>query len=435
MSTQTANAQEYPLTGFGPNEWIVEDMYQRFLADPTSVDSAWHEFFADYKPAADAPPGGDGASTPAASTPAPSAAAPAAAAAPAVAPPAPAPAPAKAPAAAVGKAGVTPPVKATALPAGATTLALRGVAAKIVQNMAASLEVPTATSVRAIPAKLIADNRIVINNHLTRGRGGKISFTHMIGYALVKALAVHPELNNSYAEVDGKPVVVIPARVNLGVAIDLPKPDGSRSLVVPSVKGCEAMDFRQFWQAYEDVIRRARRGELTLDDYAGATISLTNPGGIGTVHSQPRLMVGQGAIIGVGAMEYPAPFAGMSEARLAKLAGSGIHVSLIEPGPIVSRFRANAYAAYQRNIDAEHSVHKEKYLAMERRLNQPGPAAPFTLPPEAVLEKVIHALEHPRPKVRYYVTFPTYLFAALKRVLPQRVMDWVLTRASGGGSR
>ncbi len=204
------------------------------------------------------------------------------------------------------------------------TVPLRGVAAKIVQNMDASLSVPTATSVRAVPAKLLVDNRIVINNHLARGRGGKISFTHLIGYALIKALAAHPEMNNSFAEVDGKPAVLRPEHVNLGIAIDLAKPDGSRNLVVPSIKACEQMDFRQFWQAYEDVIRRARRNELTMADYGGTTISLTNPGGIGTVHSQPRLMVGQGTIIGVGAMEYPAPYAGMSEETLAELAVSKI---------------------------------------------------------------------------------------------------------------
>nr|BFE68110.1 hypothetical protein GCM10020092_014110 [Actinoplanes digitatis] len=156
--------------------------------------------------------------------------------------------------------------------------------------MDASLEVPTATSVRAVPAKLLVDNRIVINNHLARGRGGKVSFTHLIGWALVRSVMAHPEMNNSFAEVDGKPALVQPEHVNLGIAIDLAKKDGTRTLVVPSIKNCEQMDFRKFWQAYEDVVRRARRNELTMDDYAGTTISLTNPGGIGTVHSIPRLM-------------------------------------------------------------------------------------------------------------------------------------------------
>ena len=169
---------------------------------------------------------------------------------------------------------------------------------------------------RAIPAKLMVDNRIVINNHLSRGRGGKVSFTHLIGWAMVRAVIAHPEMNNSFAEVEGKPTLVAPEHINLGIAIDLAKKDGSRALVVPSIKNCEKMDFRQFWQAYEDVVRRARRNELTMDDYSGTTISLTNPGGIGTVHSIPRLMTGQSAIIGVGAMEYPAPYAGMSDETL-----------------------------------------------------------------------------------------------------------------------
>ncbi|MGH3736994.1 MAG: multifunctional oxoglutarate decarboxylase/oxoglutarate dehydrogenase thiamine pyrophosphate-binding subunit/dihydrolipoyllysine-residue succinyltransferase subunit, partial [Micromonosporaceae bacterium] len=201
---------------------------------------------------------------------------------------------------------------------------MKGVGAKIAANMDASLAVPTATSVRAVPSKLIADNRIVINNHLARGRGGKVSFTHIIGYAMVKALADYPEMNNSYDVVDGKPNLVRPEHVNLGIAIDTKRPDGSRILVVPSVKGAEAMDFREFWQAYEEIVRRARRNELTMEDHSGATISLTNPGGIGTVHSVPRLMRGQGTILGVGAMEYPAEFSGMSDESLAAQAVSKI---------------------------------------------------------------------------------------------------------------
>src|SRR5262249_3359554 len=141
---------------------------------------------------------------------------------------------------------------------------------------------------------------------------------------LVRALAQHPEMNNSFAVENGKPVLVTPQHVNLGIAIDLTRPDGSRTLVVPSIKNTESMDFRTFWVACEDVVRRARRSELTMDDCSGTTISLTNPGGIGTVHSQPRLLAGQGTIIGVGAMEYPAPFSGMSDKQLAELAVSKI---------------------------------------------------------------------------------------------------------------
>ncbi|MGH8939106.1 MAG: multifunctional oxoglutarate decarboxylase/oxoglutarate dehydrogenase thiamine pyrophosphate-binding subunit/dihydrolipoyllysine-residue succinyltransferase subunit, partial [Actinomycetes bacterium] len=207
-------------------------------------------------------------------------------------------------------------------PAGATPL--KGPAARVVTNMQASLAVPTATSVRAVPAKLLIDNRTVINNHLRRGRGGKVSFTHVIGYAVVKALGSMPEMNYGFAEVDGKPAVVKPEHVNFGLAIDIQKSDGSRTLLVPSIKGSETMDFAGFWAAYEDIVRRARNNKLTADDFAGTTITLTNPGTIGTVHSVPRLMAGQGTIIGVGAMEYPAEYQGAAPETLARLAVSKI---------------------------------------------------------------------------------------------------------------
>ena len=186
--------------------------------------------------------------------------------------------------------------------------------------MAASLAVPTATSVRSIPAKLLIDNRIVINNHLGRGRGGKVSFTHLIGFAVLRALTSVPEMNDAYGEVDGKPVVMRPERVNLGLAIDVAGRDGTRQLLVPSIKAARTLDFRQFWMAYEDIVRRARAGKLTVQDYAGTTITLTNPGTIGTEHSVPRLMAGQGCIVGVGAMEYPAAYQGASQETLARLA-------------------------------------------------------------------------------------------------------------------
>jgi 2-oxoglutarate dehydrogenase E1 component len=243
-------------------------------------------------------------------------------AAPAPAAPAPAPVAAAAPAT---PAAAAKPAAATgpAAPAGQSTTTLKGASARVVTNMETSLHVPTATSVRAVPAKLMIDNRIVINRHLARSRGGKISFTHLIGFAMVKALEAYPEMNNSFAVVDGKPALVQPDHVNLGIAIDLVTPKG-RQLVVAAIKQAEAMDFAQFWGTYEDIVRRARGGKLTTDDFSGVTISLTNPGGIGTVHSVPRLMEGQGTIIGVGSMEYPAEFAGASTETLARMAISKI---------------------------------------------------------------------------------------------------------------
>jgi 2-oxoglutarate dehydrogenase E1 component len=253
---------------FGTNEWLVDELYQQYLADPASVDRAWWSFFADYRPVrASGNQNGAGASltpTPAA---APTAAAapeatptlPAAAAKPAAAAPAPAQASSAAPA-----------------PVDADLSKLRGAAARTALNMAASLSVPTATSVRAVPAKLLIDNRIVINNHLQRGRGGKISFTHLIGYAVVQALKALPEMNAAYAEEDGKPILARPHHVNLGLAIDLKAKDGSRQLLVPNIKAADEMDFRQFWTAYEDVVRKARNSKLTVADFQSTTISLTN---------------------------------------------------------------------------------------------------------------------------------------------------------------
>ncbi|MCV7321201.1 multifunctional oxoglutarate decarboxylase/oxoglutarate dehydrogenase thiamine pyrophosphate-binding subunit/dihydrolipoyllysine-residue succinyltransferase subunit [Mycolicibacterium confluentis] len=324
---------------FGQNEWLVEEMYRKFRDDPSSVDPSWHEFLVDYNPepvqaglsetssASNGQVATSAPSAPPTPAPAPPAEKPATAkpekaadnAASAKAAPA-KPAPAK-PAAAKTEKPVKPaaPAAAPAEASGDETQVLRGAAAAVVKNMNTSLEVPTATSVRAIPAKLMIDNRTVINNHLKRTRGGKISFTHLLGYAIVQAVKSFPNMNRHFAVIDGKPNAVTPAHTNLGLAIDLQGKDGKRSLVVAAIKGCETMAFGQFIAAYEDIVRRARDGKLTAEDFSGVTISLTNPGTLGTVHSVPRLMAGQGAIIGAGAMEYPAEFQGASEERIAEL--------------------------------------------------------------------------------------------------------------------
>ncbi|MFD4035116.1 multifunctional oxoglutarate decarboxylase/oxoglutarate dehydrogenase thiamine pyrophosphate-binding subunit/dihydrolipoyllysine-residue succinyltransferase subunit [Streptomyces sp. NPDC058637] len=358
---QEVGSGSNPAAAFGPNEWLVDEIYQQYLQDPNSVDRAWWDFFADYKPGtsgtADKPvptvaeavtpaPAAAAPSTvstapapaqPATPPPAPAAVAPAKAAAPAE--PAKAAAPAQAaPAKAAAQAAPAEPAKAAApaapakaapaaaeaqapadAPAGPEYVTLRGPSAAVAKNMNASLELPTATSVRAVPVKLLFDNRIVINNHLKRARGGKISFTHLIGYAMVQALKAMPSMNYSFAVRDGKPTLVKPEHINLGLAIDLVKPNGDRQLVVAAIKKAETLNFFEFWQAYEDIVRRARVGKLGMDDFAGVTASLTNPGGIGTVHSVPRLMPGQGLIMGVGAMDYPAEFQGTSQDTLNKL--------------------------------------------------------------------------------------------------------------------
>ncbi|MFE4785672.1 multifunctional oxoglutarate decarboxylase/oxoglutarate dehydrogenase thiamine pyrophosphate-binding subunit/dihydrolipoyllysine-residue succinyltransferase subunit, partial [Streptomyces sp. NPDC056716] len=230
------------------------------------------------------------------------------------------------PAAPAAKAAPAAPATAAAqaapaaeAPAGPQLVTLRGPAAAVVKNMDASLEVPTATSVRAVPVKLLFDNRIVINNHLKRARGGKISFTHLIGFAMVQAIKAMPAMNWSYQIKDGKPTLVKPVHINLGLAIDLVKPNGDRQLVVAAIKKAESLNFFEFWQAYEDIVRRARDNKLTMDDFTGVTVSLTNPGGLGTVHSVPRLMPNQSVILGVGSMDYPAEFQGTSQDTLNKL--------------------------------------------------------------------------------------------------------------------
>ncbi|MFE7760156.1 multifunctional oxoglutarate decarboxylase/oxoglutarate dehydrogenase thiamine pyrophosphate-binding subunit/dihydrolipoyllysine-residue succinyltransferase subunit [Streptomyces sp. NPDC057438] len=333
ISTDADQAGKNPAAAFGPNEWLVDEIYQQYLQDPNSVDRAWWDFFADYKPgaaAASAPASTAAAGAAATTTPAapaaPAQAAPAAPAAPVPAAPKPAaavPAPAAAKPAAAAPAPAKPaaaaPAKQAAPAEGPELITLRGPAAAVAKNMNASLELPTATSVRAVPVKLLFDNRIVINNHLKRARGGKISFTHLIGYAMVQAIKTMPSMNWHYAEKDGKPTLVKPPHVNFGLAIDLVKPNGDRQLVVAGIKKAETLNFFEFWQAYEDIVRRARDGKLTMDDFTGVTVSLTNPGGLGTVHSVPRLMPGQSVIMGVGSMDYPAEFQGTSQDTLNKL--------------------------------------------------------------------------------------------------------------------
>ncbi|CAM4085147.1 multifunctional oxoglutarate decarboxylase/oxoglutarate dehydrogenase thiamine pyrophosphate-binding subunit/dihydrolipoyllysine-residue succinyltransferase subunit [Janibacter anophelis] len=330
------------LNDFGPNEWLVDELYQQYKKDRNLVDKAWWDFFEDYTPGQ----GGDSNGVSAKGD------APAAKSEPAQAEPKkaePKAEPKKAEPAEAKKAEPktaeakkaepakaepkkAEPKKAEAKPAAEEAdepedvhTPLRGAAARVVTNMEASLEVPVATSVRAVPAKLLIDNRIVINNHLKRSRGGKISFTHLIGYALIKALRAMPEMNVGYTTNDkGKPVVIQPAHIGLSIAIDLQKDDGTRQLLVPVVKPADDMDFMQFWRAYEDVVKKARDGKLTVEDFQGATMSLTNPGGIGTVHSIPRLMKGLGAIIGVGALDYPAEWQGASNETLNRNAVSKI---------------------------------------------------------------------------------------------------------------
>lgn len=337
---------------FGQNQWLVEETYRQWQNDPQSVDPEWQEYFAgnpvtttgsSTRSSASATGGAraDEAARRSAdeakkiSVPTagqqpqqtPGAAASNQASAPANTPltnltaapgtqqPGPGNSPKKP---APARTRPDSPIDKIEPYSGGEETPLKGMFRSIAKNMEASLQLPTATSVRDMPARLMFENRAIINDHLRRTRGGKISFTHIIGWALVKATMLHPSMNVSYTVKDKKPTVVTPEHINLGLAIDIQQKNGARALVVPAIKETENKTFDEFVAAYEDIVARSRTNKLGVDDYAGVTITLTNPGGIGTRHSIPRLSTG-GTIVGVGSMDYPAEFQGASADRLADL--------------------------------------------------------------------------------------------------------------------
>src|SRR5260221_3084603 len=295
---------------FGPNTWLIDEMYQQYLENPDSVAEPWRDFFADYTPDSGTPPP-EQAAQPAITQEAPEVRK---AAKKQEAPEPPKAEPKKAPT------EISPITPATERP-------LRGADATLAKYMEASLAVPTATSVRQVPAKLLEINRNILNRHLARSRGAKVSFTHMIGWAVVQALKEMPGMRVVYQVADGKPAAIRNEHVTLGLAVDVKRPDGSRTLLVPNIKEADTMDFSRFFTAYEDLIKRVHANKLTPDDFSGTVVSLTNPGTIGTVQSVPRLMAGQSAIIGVGAIGYPAEYEGADARTLAEL-GVGKVVTL-----------------------------------------------------------------------------------------------------------
>jgi 2-oxoglutarate decarboxylase len=285
---------------------LVEEMYRAYRENPDSVSDAWRDFLADYMP-----PKVQDTGTPTAAPVAPVAPAATTPAAPSAPPPA-SPAADAAPGAPVVLQGDEP-------------TEIRGAAARIVENMEASLQVPTATSVRTVPARLLEVNRTILNNHLARSiAGGKVSFTHLIAFAVLRALRIVPNMNSSFGAIEGKPTVVRHDHVNLGLAVDQQRADGTRTLLVPNIKSADTMSFAEFHAAYEEIIRRIRAGKITPDDFAGTTVSITNPGMIGTMHSVPRLMPGQGVIVGVGSIDYPPEYEGADPETLARLGVSKI---------------------------------------------------------------------------------------------------------------
>ncbi|MFZ5624176.1 MAG: multifunctional oxoglutarate decarboxylase/oxoglutarate dehydrogenase thiamine pyrophosphate-binding subunit/dihydrolipoyllysine-residue succinyltransferase subunit [Gemmatimonadota bacterium] len=281
------------------NAGFAQAMYEEFLRDPAGVPTEWRRLFQSgivgEAPAETLHPsigvvvstnGGDSGAR---------------AASPAAAP-----------------ASALPAALPAALPPGAVPL--KGPAARLVANMNESLTVPTATSFRDIPVATLEARRQELNAALTAaGRPTRLSFTHLIGFALVQAVKQHRVMSHTLATVNGAPYRVEPEHINLGLAVDVTRKDGSRGLVVPVIKGAEALDFAGFHAEYERLVEKARTNTLMPDDFAGATITLTNPGGLGTVASVPRLMAGQGTIVATGSIAYPAEFATVAPETIREL--------------------------------------------------------------------------------------------------------------------
>ncbi|MGH9533972.1 MAG: multifunctional oxoglutarate decarboxylase/oxoglutarate dehydrogenase thiamine pyrophosphate-binding subunit/dihydrolipoyllysine-residue succinyltransferase subunit [Terriglobales bacterium] len=307
------------LESLGPNEGYAAELYQAYRSNRQSVPERWRATFDDLlqrlgRNGADGTAAsGAGAPPPeelpvvepievAPAVPAVSPTPPAAHATGAPAVPAPRPAPGPWP---------TPQADDRTEP-------MRGGAARLAANMIASLSVPTATSQRTIPARLLEENRQILNRHLGE-RGQKLSYTPLLGWVLVRALQEFPNVNSAYTEAEGGAARLARGHISLGLAVDLEAKGGGRQLLVPVVKRADTLDFASFLTECERVIRGARNGKLSPDDLQGATISLTNPGTLGTRASVPRLMPGQGAIIAAGAMAYPPGFEAVAESALDEL--------------------------------------------------------------------------------------------------------------------
>ncbi len=299
MSEQITNISEYIAENFGANASYVEGLLSRYKADPNSVDDSWRTFFSEIlnggAPAQEVESRESRVESPKTEEPKSSSAE-----------------------------TVKPQQPTVVIGTDTEVKPLTGAAKKIVENMETSLTVPTATTFRNMPVKVLEENRRIINEHLQASGRGKVSFTHLIAWAIIKAAKAYPALNNGYGFVDGKPSRLENDSINLGIAIDLEKKDGSRNLLVPNIKGGNAMNFAEFFAAYNAVVKKARDGKLEIADFQGTTLSLTNPGTIGTVASNPRLMSGQSAIIATGAIEYPAEYQAMTSGALSQLGISKI---------------------------------------------------------------------------------------------------------------
>src|SRR5207249_3681848 len=286
---------------FGGNYTFALELLEQYRLDRNSVDPSWREYFDRMSGVAPAPPARAAAESPAAASSAPRSVG--------LVRSEPAP-----PARAKSQALVVPAI----LPGDIAT-PIRGGALRIVENMEASLTIPTATSVRLVPVRTLEENRRLLNKHRDATGGGKISFTHLVGWAILRALDTFPRLNDAYAELEGAAHRIQRDAVRLGIAVDVQRKDGTRTLLVPNIKDANKLDFAGFLKAFDDLVARSRKGAISPDDFIGTTVSLTNPGTVGTTASAPRLMPGQGLIVATGALDFPAEYRSMAPRTLSLL--------------------------------------------------------------------------------------------------------------------
>lgn len=272
--------QKEEIEKFGANTWFVESLFKQYQENPSAVPDQWKDFFGNVTESAK----DNGSKNQKMNSPL--------------------------------------PFTNFEMPkpdADDDTQVIAGSFARILDNMNNSLTIPVATSQRTIPVKLLEENRTLINRHLKKLNQGKISFTHLMSWAILKAITSIPVMNSAFSFADGKPIVIKRNKVNLGIAIDIEKKDGSHSLIVPNIKNADKMTFKQFVATYEDLVSRSRKGMIDPSEFMGTTITLTNPGTIGTVTSVPRLMIGQGVIVATGAIQYPAEYQAMSPGTISTL--------------------------------------------------------------------------------------------------------------------
>jgi 2-oxoglutarate dehydrogenase E1 component len=260
------------------------------------------------------------------------------------------------------------PVEQTDLGPAEELMPLRGAAARIAENMAASAAIPLATSQRIIPVKVIDENRRLINHHRGLIGKSKVSYTHLIGWAIVRSVQANPGLNHSFGlNSAGEPYRVVKKQINFGLAVDVAGKNGARSLVVPNIKNAGELSFTQYMAAFDDLVARARTNKLTPADFQGTTISLTNPGTVGTMASSPRLMTGQGAIIAVGAMDYPAEYRGVPPEKIVSLGiGKVMSVTCTYDHRIIQGAESGLFLGkFQALLDGEDNFYDEIFDALK----------------------------------------------------------------------